>query len=148
MLGLAGQCDLTHFENLCRGLHPVSGEKLMVRNKGVSRRVCYFGQVSPPKDVSILHLVGGDQRIAGLEGLDGDVNHERLLVKFEPESKAARVLVHPGPRGRESQLSTLSSWGQRGLRQRRRCTKDSSRPMRRHEYPAGRRAPVTTRRET
>ena len=65
MLGLAGQCDLTHFENLCRGLHPVSGEKLMVRNKGVSRRVCYFGQVSPPKDVSILHLVGGDQRIAG-----------------------------------------------------------------------------------
>jgi conjugative relaxase-like TrwC/TraI family protein len=65
MLGLAGQCNLTHFENLCRGLHPVSGEKLMVRNKGASRRVCYFGQVSPPKDVSILHLVGGDQRIAG-----------------------------------------------------------------------------------
>lgn len=63
-LGLAGQCDLAQFENLCRGLHPVSGERLMVRDKGAFRRVCYFGQVSPPKDVSLLYLVGGDQRIA------------------------------------------------------------------------------------
>ena len=29
-LGLAGQRELTHFENLCHGLHPVTGEKLMV----------------------------------------------------------------------------------------------------------------------
>ena len=35
----------------------------MVRNKGENRRVCYFGQISPPKDVSVLHLVGGDERI-------------------------------------------------------------------------------------
>ena len=62
-LGLAGSCQLAHFENLCAGLHPVSGEKLMVRDKGENRRVCYFGQVSPPKDVSVLHLVGGDERI-------------------------------------------------------------------------------------
>lgn len=65
MLGLEGQCDLDHFERLCRGVHPLSGQKLMVRNKGRARRVCYFAQISPPKDVSILHLVGGDQRIAG-----------------------------------------------------------------------------------
>lgn len=64
MLGLGGQCDLQQFENLCRGLHPVTAEKLMVRDKGTSRRVCYFGQISPPKDVSILHLVAGDARIA------------------------------------------------------------------------------------
>ena len=62
-LGLAGQCQLTHFENLCRGLHPVTGEKLMVRDKGTNRRACFFGQISPPKDVSLLYLVGGDQRI-------------------------------------------------------------------------------------
>lgn len=62
-LGLAGSCQLAHFENLCAGLHPVSGEKLMVRDKGEHRRVCYFGQLSPPKDVSVLHLVGGDERI-------------------------------------------------------------------------------------
>ena len=38
-LGLAGSCQLAHFENLCAGLHPVSGEKLMVRDKGEHRRV-------------------------------------------------------------------------------------------------------------
>ena len=63
-LGLSGGCKLEHFENLCRGLHPDTGEKLMVRDKGAFRRVCYFGQVSPPKDVSLLYLVGGDERIA------------------------------------------------------------------------------------
>ena len=65
MLGLSGPCDLAHFERLARGYHPLTGEKLMVRDKGAKRRVCYFGQVSPPKDVSLLHLVGGDQRIGG-----------------------------------------------------------------------------------
>ena len=29
-LGLAGQCELTHFGNLCHGLRPVTGEKFMV----------------------------------------------------------------------------------------------------------------------
>jgi conjugative relaxase-like TrwC/TraI family protein len=62
-LGLTGSCQLAHFENLCAGLHPVSGAKLMVRDKGENRRVCYFGQLSPPKDVSVLHLVGEDERI-------------------------------------------------------------------------------------
>jgi len=62
-LGLRGQCDLAHFENLCRGRHPLTGEKLMIRDKGSHRRVGYFGQISPPKDVSLLYLVGGDQRI-------------------------------------------------------------------------------------
>lgn len=63
-LGLQGVCRLDEFERLCGGLHPVSGEKLLVRDKGEGRRVCYFGQISPPKDVSLLYLVGGDQRIA------------------------------------------------------------------------------------
>lgn len=64
MLGLSGQCDLAHFERLCRGRHPLTDKKLMVRDKGAKRRVCFFGQISPPKDVSILHLVGGDGRMA------------------------------------------------------------------------------------
>ena len=62
-LGLSGPCQLAHFEKLCAGLHPATGEKLMVRDKGENRRVCYFGQLSPPKDVSVLHLVGQDERI-------------------------------------------------------------------------------------
>jgi conjugative relaxase-like TrwC/TraI family protein len=63
-LRLAGVCDLVAFENLCRGRHPVTGDRLLVRDKGSQRRICYFAQLSPPKDVSVLHLVGGDERIA------------------------------------------------------------------------------------
>ncbi len=63
-LGLSGACQLAEFECLCVGRHPVTGAKLTVQDKGKSRRVCFFGQISPPKDVSVLHLVGGDERIA------------------------------------------------------------------------------------
>lgn len=63
-LGLRGVCRMEDFERLCRGLDPVTGRRLGVRDKGSQRRVCYFGQISPPKDVSIVHLVGGDERIA------------------------------------------------------------------------------------
>lgn len=62
-LGLSGACQLAEFESLCAGLHPVTGVKLTVQDKGENRRVCFFGQISPPKDVSVLHLVGGDERI-------------------------------------------------------------------------------------
>ena len=34
-----------------------------MRDSGPVKRVCYFGQISPPKDVSIAYLVGGDGRI-------------------------------------------------------------------------------------
>lgn len=62
-LGLRGACRMEEFERLCRGQDPATGRRLGVRDKGSQRRVCYFGQISPPKDVSILHLVGGDERI-------------------------------------------------------------------------------------
>jgi conjugative relaxase-like TrwC/TraI family protein len=63
-LGLSGQVREAEFARLCEGKHPVTGEKLGVRQPGPIKRVCYFGQISPPKDVSIAHLVGGDDRIA------------------------------------------------------------------------------------
>jgi conjugative relaxase-like TrwC/TraI family protein len=63
-LGLSGHVHEAEFARLCEGRHPISGEKLGVRHKGPVKRVCYFGQISPPKDVSIAHLVGGDERIA------------------------------------------------------------------------------------
>lgn len=63
-LGMNGICQLDHFERLCLGQHPVTGEKLLVRDK-VGRRVCFFGQISAPKDVSVALLVGGDTRLAG-----------------------------------------------------------------------------------
>lgn len=64
-LGLSGTCDLVEFSRLCQGRHPKTGAKLGVRDKGAHRRLCFFGQISAPKDVSIAYLVGGDQRIAG-----------------------------------------------------------------------------------
>lgn len=64
-LGLSGQTQEEHFSLLCSGKHPFTGQKLGVRDKGANRRVCYFGQISAPKDVSIAYLVGGDERIAG-----------------------------------------------------------------------------------
>jgi conjugative relaxase-like TrwC/TraI family protein len=64
-LGLAGACELEAFSRLCEGKDPMTGSKLGVRDKGPQRRLCYFGQVSAPKDVSIAYLVGGDQRIGG-----------------------------------------------------------------------------------
>ncbi len=64
-LGLRGQCRPEEFENLCRRRHPVTGQKLTVRERGGDGRVCYFGQISPPKDVSLACLVGGDARIRG-----------------------------------------------------------------------------------
>jgi len=62
-LGLSGVCDLDAFTRLCRGQDPQTGEKLGVRDKGAQRRLCFFGQISAPKDVSIAYLVGGDTRI-------------------------------------------------------------------------------------
>lgn len=62
-VGFSGPCRLDDFEALCTGHRP-SGEKLLLRDKGGARRVCYFAQISAPKDVSIAHLVGGDTRIA------------------------------------------------------------------------------------
>jgi conjugative relaxase-like TrwC/TraI family protein len=64
-LGLSGTCQLKDFEALCAGNDPATGEKLMVRNKGGRRRVCFFAQLSAPKDVSVAYLVAGDTRIAG-----------------------------------------------------------------------------------
>lgn len=62
-LGLEGGCQLEALARLCAGQHPATGEKLSVRDKGANRRVCFFGQISAPKDVSIALLVGGDRRI-------------------------------------------------------------------------------------
>jgi conjugative relaxase-like TrwC/TraI family protein len=64
-LGLSGQAREEHFSLLCSGKHPFTGEKLGARDMGASRRVCYFGQISAPNDISIAYQVGGDERIAG-----------------------------------------------------------------------------------
>jgi len=118
-LGLDGVCRLPDFEKLCHGVHPISGASLMVRNKGVHRRVCYFGQISPPKDVSLLFLVGQDRRIEGwwhdavrealaeLDGLTstrirkGGVSEDRVTGNM-----IAAVVNHDSSRALDPQLHT------------------------------------------
>ena len=76
-LGLRGHVKRDEFLRLCENLHPQSGELLTQRQKttrwmldekgeereAANRRVFYDFTISPPKDVSILALVGADQRI-------------------------------------------------------------------------------------
>lgn len=63
-LGLSGQVQKDDFRKLCEGRHPVTDERLAVIDRQV-KRVCYFAQISPPKDVSVAYLVGNDERIGG-----------------------------------------------------------------------------------
>ena len=118
-LGLSGVCELSHFENLCRGLHPVTGTKLTVRDKGAHRRVCFFAQISAPKDVSLAYLVGGDQRIGqwweesvreALKEIDaatatrvrrGGANEDRVTGNM-----IAAVVTHDASRALDPQLHT------------------------------------------
>jgi conjugative relaxase-like TrwC/TraI family protein len=76
-LGLSGVTTEKDFLNLCRNLHPQSGEQLTPRlntkrssvdkdgtvHESANRRVFYDFTLSPPKSVSIATLVGNDQRI-------------------------------------------------------------------------------------
>src|SRR5882762_3387273 len=55
-LRLSGQVQKDDFRKLCEGRHPVTDERLAVIDRQV-KRVCYFAQISPPKDVSVAYLV-------------------------------------------------------------------------------------------
>jgi conjugative relaxase-like TrwC/TraI family protein len=62
MLRLSGRVEKRAFDDLCDNLHPVRGQKLTAA-KG-ERRVGYDFTFSVPKSVSVLHAIGGDERIA------------------------------------------------------------------------------------
>lgn len=118
-LGLSGACSLEDFDRLCRGKHPSTAESLLVRDKGAQRRVCFFGQVSAPKDVSILHLVGGDERIAGwwreaveltLAEIEGAiatrVRRDRACADRVTGEMVSAVVTHDASRALDPQLHT------------------------------------------
>ena len=76
-LGLSGVTTEKEFLNLCNNLHPQTEEQLTPRmnskrvrvdkdgnvHESANRRVFYDFTLSPPKSVSIVALVGNDQRI-------------------------------------------------------------------------------------
>ncbi len=117
-LGLSGQVHEDDFARLCDGLHPETNEKLMVRDNGANRRVCYFGQISAPKDASIAYLVGGDQRIADwwkesvketlreIEGVTTTRVHEGNKVTDRQSEMVAAVVTHDTSRALDPQLHT------------------------------------------
>lgn len=62
MLGLVGTVDAKAFEALRLNRHPGTGERLTAREP--KDRVAFFDvQLSAPKDVSVLGMVGGDERV-------------------------------------------------------------------------------------
>jgi len=118
-LGLSGQVHEDHFARLCAGRDPFTDKRLTPRDNGENRRVCYFGQISAPKDVSIAYLVGGDQRIAGwwaesvkesLKEIE-DVTATRVRLDGAIEDRptgnmVAAVVTHDTSRALDPQLHT------------------------------------------
>ena len=61
-LGLEGPVTEKPFDLLRRNRHPITGERLTAREH--KQRVAFFDvQLSAPKDVSVLAMVGGDERV-------------------------------------------------------------------------------------
>ena len=118
-LGLKGVCQLQDFEKLCQGQHPRNEESLLVRDKGSHRRICYFGQISAPKDVSLLYLLGGDQRIGqwwneGVTETIGEMERAMLtrvrkggvVAERATGSLVAAAVTHDASRALDPQLHT------------------------------------------
>jgi conjugative relaxase-like TrwC/TraI family protein len=118
-LGLSGQVHEDQFARLCSGRDPFTDKKLTPRDNGANRRVCYFGQISAPKDVSIAHLVGGDSRIANwwqesvketLKEIEG-VTSTRVRLGGAIEDRptgnmVAAIVTHDASRALDPQLHT------------------------------------------
>ncbi len=61
-LGLSGEIADKPFDALRQNRHPITGESLTARDQ--ANRVAFFDvQLSAPKDVSVLAMVGGDERV-------------------------------------------------------------------------------------
>jgi conjugative relaxase-like TrwC/TraI family protein len=76
LLGLRGEVREQDFARLCDNLDPRTAAPLTARTFG-NRRVGYDFTFSVPKSVSLLHALGGDERIAGeLRGAVADTMAE------------------------------------------------------------------------
>ncbi len=96
-LGLRGETATEDFVNLCRNIHPQTGERLTQRlnskrvgdtGEVANRRVFYDFTLSPPKSVSIAALVGDDQRIVGAH--DEAINSALRQLEFYAASRVRK----------------------------------------------------------
>lgn len=102
-LDLNGGVTRDAFLKLCEGIEPGSGEPLTQRKKTVrrqsdgangeetvaNRRVFYDFTLSPPKSVSIVALIGGDERLRGL-------HREAVRAAMRELEPFAACQVHAG----------------------------------------------------
>jgi conjugative relaxase-like TrwC/TraI family protein len=86
--GLNGHCQLSDFTALCQGRDPATGSHLGMRHKPGLRRICFFAQLSAPKDVSIAALVAGDDRI--LHWWDESVRETLLEIEALTATRVRR----------------------------------------------------------
>ncbi|PTX91855.1 conjugal transfer protein [Verrucomicrobia bacterium LW23] len=117
-LGLSGHVQSEAFDRLCNGRHPVTNDRLGMR-ENQKRRVCYFGQISAPKDVSIALYVGGDKRIESwwneavqetlreIESTTGTrVRKHGANETRETGNMVAAIVQHEASRSQDPQLHT------------------------------------------
>jgi len=82
--GLCGNASSEPFEKLVCNLHPITNERLTVRNKQ-TRRVGYDFNFHPPKSVSVVHALTRDARIA--EACEEAVDHVMSLMELDAQTR-------------------------------------------------------------
>lgn len=99
------RCDVTDIR------HPITGERLTAREH--KRRVAFFDvQLSAPKDVSVLAMVGGDERVRDAFTAATGLNRERR-VTIEDRGLSGRPT--PSVFAREQRIARRRAGGRRGV---------------------------------
>jgi conjugative relaxase-like TrwC/TraI family protein len=86
-LHLSGKIDKADWKSLCDNRAPNTGQTLTVRRKS-DRRVGYDFNFHPPKSVSLLHAVTGDERI--VEAFRSAVNETMSEMESEVKARVRR----------------------------------------------------------
>ena len=96
-LDLAAPVTQETYERLCDNRHPLTGEKLTVRQRQTDRRICYDFVISAPKSVSIMAHTVGDERIL-------TAHAEAAVAAMQRMEQTAATRVRRG--GRQEERTT------------------------------------------
>ncbi len=101
-LGLTGAVTDEPFEALRENRHPHTGESLTARDH--ANRVAFFDvQLSAPKDVSVLAMVGGDERVR-------EAFHESVKVALAEMERFAAVRERRGEAAGSEQIRLTGNY--------------------------------------
>jgi conjugative relaxase-like TrwC/TraI family protein len=103
LLGLKGQVDKPHFDQLCDNINPDTGEQLTAKTLH-NRRVGFDLTWSVPKSVSVVHALLGDDRV--LQAFRDSVTETMKEIEADMQTR-----VRTG--GREEDRTTGNMiWGE------------------------------------